>query len=130
MQGGKNDFNAQVYAIEPRIEFNTRALHVRALYANTNNELYPGSFVQIKLALEKIDDAHLIPTEALIPDAKGPMVFLIKAGKATLQPIETGIRTDDQVQVTKGLNPGDTLITSGIINLKPGSIVNLEIKVE
>lgn len=130
LQGGTDDYKAKVYAVEPRIEFNTRGLQVRALYPNSKNELYPGSFVQIKLALEKIDDAQLIPSEALIPDAKGPMVYLYKAGKAAPQPIEAGIRTDDQVQVKSGLNPGDTLITSGIINLKPGAPVNLEIKVE
>ena len=73
--------------------------------------------------LKKIENAILVPSEALIPDIKGQKVFLYKNGSAVPQQVETGIRTDVNVQLTSGVSEGDTIITSGMLQLRPGSPV-------
>jgi membrane fusion protein (multidrug efflux system) len=67
----------------------------------------------------------MIPTESLIPDVGGQKVFILKDGKTTFARVETGIRTDTKIQVTKGLKIGDTVLTRGIMQLKPDVSVNI-----
>lgn len=116
-------FKARIFAIEPKIDQTTRTLQIRAVTDNTKNELFAGAFAKIELPLRTIDNALMIPTEAIIPILKGKKVFICKDGKAQEVIIETGIRTDTQVQVLSGLNVGDSVITTGIMQLKPGAPV-------
>jgi len=67
----------------------------------------------------------MIPTEAVIPEIRGKKVFIIKNGKAKSVPIETGVRTSSQVEVLTGLQNGDSVITSGIMQLKPDMLVKV-----
>ena len=73
------------------------------------------------LELSKIDNAIAIPTEALIPEMEGEKVFIYKKGKAQSVKVNTGLRTESKIQITDGLKFGDTLITSGIMQLKTKS---------
>ncbi len=116
-------YKARIYAIEPKIDQATRTLQIRALTDNSKNELFAGAFAKIELPLRTIDNALMIPTEAVIPILKGKKVFICKDGKAQEVIIETGIRTDTQVQVVSGLKIGDSVITTGIMQLKPGAPV-------
>jgi len=129
LSNNNETFIAKVYAIEPKINLQTRTLQIRGVYKNTLNKIMPGSFVEIELVLEQIKNSIQIPTQTLIPEIKGQKVFLYRNGKAVDQKVETGIRTSENVQITKGLQPGDTLITSGILQLKGNTAVKLsEIK--
>jgi membrane fusion protein (multidrug efflux system) len=67
----------------------------------------------------------MVPTEALSADARGAKVFLFKGGKAEPRPVQAGLRTDSVVQITGGLAAGDTVITSGVVQIRPGSAVTL-----
>ena len=91
---------------------------MRALYQNKNEELRPGTFAGVTLELSKIDNAIAIPTEALIPQMDGETVFIYKKGKAQTIKVNTGLRTESKIQITDGLKFGDTLITSGIMQLR------------
>ena len=115
----------EVYAIEPRIDPATRTLKIRALADNEKGILLPGQFVKVELVLQSMDDAILVPTEAVIPEQNGKMVFVLEGGKAKAVKIETGIRTDNALQVLSGLKPGDTLLTTGILQLRPGIEVQI-----
>lgn len=123
--GSDKNYVGKVYAIEPKIDPITRTLKLRAMCPNTGREILPGSFANVELVLKKIENAILIPSEALIPDIKGQKVFVFRNGKAQLLPVETGLRTDQDVQLTSGINEGDTIITSGILQLKPGMPVKI-----
>lgn len=120
-------FTANVYAIEPHIDVSSRSLEVRAIYPNKKNELYPGAFAHITLPLDKNDRAILIPNNALIPNANGAMVYLYKNGEAQPQQVKTGLRTDLDIQILDGLEADDTVLVSGIIQLKPGAKVDVNI---
>ena len=117
---------AKVYAINPQIDPVSRTLPVRAIYANPNMELRPGGFVKVSLELGKTAEALQIPTEAVVPVASGYTVYLVKNGKAAVQPVNIGIRSDKVIQITKGLTVGDSVIRTGILQVKVGDRVAVQ----
>ncbi len=127
MPGTSSKNTARIYAIEPGINPGTRTLQIAATAANPKGEFLPGSFSRIEMPLSVINDAILIPTEAVIPIEAGKKVFISKNGKATEVLIETTTRTDKDLLVTSGLEVGDTLLTTGIMALKPLSPVKVKI---
>lgn len=124
-QSSDSEYEGKIYAIEPRIDPATRSLRMRGIYENRSGEILPGSFVEVRLVLHSIQNALLIPTEALIPDLSGQKVFLLENGKAALHSVRIGIRTNSSIQITDGIQPGDTLITTGIQQLRPGMPVQI-----
>lgn len=125
IEGNKEQFTAQVFAFEPKIDMATRTLQVRAICSNAKGDIFPGSFARVQLALSDIDSTLMLPTEAVIPDLKGKKVYRIKDGKAESVKVITGLRTDEKIQITEGLNIGDTIIIRGIMSLRPGSAVKV-----
>jgi membrane fusion protein (multidrug efflux system) len=120
-------YSGKVFAIEPGINQQTRTLQIKALAPNANNELLPGSFAKVKLALSEQKDAILVPSEAVIPVLKGKMVYISKNGKAQQVPVEAGTRTAESVVITSGLSIGDTVLTTGSMALKPDAPVRVKI---
>lgn len=119
-QGTQNTYTATIAAVEPRIDATTRTLRLRAYANNPNREIIPGSFVEVSLQLREIPNAMLIPSQALIPELGGASVFIADEGTARQVRVSTGVRTEDRVQITDGLAPGDTVLTSGILQLRNG----------
>jgi membrane fusion protein (multidrug efflux system) len=120
VQGQDDEHAGEVYAVEPRIDAATRTLQLRARSDNPGGAILPGAFAEVNLHLEEIADALMIPTEALIPELGGQKIYLMRNGKAMPSNVEIGLRTEDRIQITAGLAPGDTVITSGILQLRPG----------
>ncbi|MCO6163262.1 efflux RND transporter periplasmic adaptor subunit [Flavobacterium sp. NRK F7] len=127
VSGNTKIYNATVYAIEPSVDIATRTLLVRAKADNKNNELFPGTYANVKVPLNTIPNAILIPTEAIIPVQNGKKVFIKEKGKAKEVLVETGTRTESSILVTDGLKAGDTLITSGIMSLKSDTPVTIKV---
>ncbi|MHB1177345.1 MAG: efflux RND transporter periplasmic adaptor subunit [Daejeonella sp.] len=125
--GSNKQNKARVYAIEPGINVSSRTLQIAARAANPSGEFLPGSFSKVDLPLATITDALLIPSEAIVPVERGKKVFISKNGKASEVLIETSNRTEKEVLVISGLNVGDTLLTTGIMALKPDSPVKVRI---
>ena len=123
--GSAKVYSGKVYAIEPRIETDTRTLQFRARSANPYGELLPGTFANINLPLSTITDAILIPSQAVIPIQDGKKVFVTDSGKAKEVVIETSSRTDKDVLVLSGLSAGDTVLTTGIMSLKTDTPVKV-----
>lgn len=117
--GSTKSYTGKVFAIEPGINVQTRTLNIRARAQNSNDELLPGSFAKINLALSTVEDALLIPNEAIIPVLQGKTVFISKNGKAEQVAVTTGTRTSKDIVITSGLNIGDTVLTTGAMSLKP-----------
>lgn len=124
--GRLETFRAQVYATESRIDPNTLTLTVRALYPNTQGELIPGRYADIQLKREEIKDAIAIPSEAIVPEMGKNKVFVYRSGKAEPVEVALGIRTEAEVQILKGLAAGDTIITSGTLQLRKGMSVVID----
>ncbi|UKJ07217.1 efflux RND transporter periplasmic adaptor subunit [Solitalea lacus] len=128
VEGTSRVYNATVYAVEPRIDETTRTVQLKATAPNNDGSLLPGSFAKVELALKEIEDALFVPTQAVVPLLKGKKVFVSKNGMATDALIETGVRTSSRVQVLNGLKAGDTVITTGIMSLKPETPVKVTLQ--
>jgi membrane fusion protein (multidrug efflux system) len=68
----------------------------------------------------------VVPTNAVIPDAISNQVIVVKNGKANYQNVETGIRNSDVVEITEGLQVGDTIIVSGVLSVRPNGKVKIK----
>lgn len=125
--GTSKIFDGIIYAKEPAIDVNTRTLVIKALAENSDNFLIPGTFANVNIKLKSIKDAILIPSVAVTPILNGKQVFVVKNGKAETATIISDARTADKILVAKGLNVGDTVITSGIMALKTGAPVEVKL---
>lgn len=125
VQGVDSTFTGEVYAIEPRIDRETRTLQIRAISSNHDGLLFPGAFANITLILDTIDDAVMIPSISLIPELNSQKIYLVKDGKVEESRVQTGIRTSEKVQVIEGISPGDTVLTTGLLQVQPGMEVEI-----
>ena len=121
-------FTGKLYAIEPRIDPSMGTLQLRAMCGNSAEKVFPGAFVHIDLRLRTIEDALLVPTQAIIPVFKGQTLLLRRNGVVVTVPVRTGIRTSTSVQITEGISAGDTVITTGILQLRPGVPVQVTVQ--
>jgi len=123
--GIEKQIEAEIYAMEPGIDGNTRSLILRARFNPQGKAIKPGAFAEIELPLNFRDNSIFIPTEAIIPILKGQKVFIKKGGKVEEVKIETGIRKESTIEVISGISQGDTVITTGILSLRKGSAVDV-----
>ena len=113
---------ATISAIEPQINTATRNIKVRAKLES--GKLIPGAFV--KVMLDDKMKGIVVPTNVIIPDAFSNQVVLIKKGKAQFKNVETGIRTANIVEITKGMEIGDSVVVSGVLFVRPNSQVKIK----
>ncbi|HXH17530.1 MAG TPA: efflux RND transporter periplasmic adaptor subunit [Chitinophagales bacterium] len=123
LAGSDKKHQAEVYAFEPVIDAVSRNITIRAHADNQQGDLIPGAFVDLTVRLQQIKDALLVPALAVIPDISGQKVFVMKNGKAMVSLVKTGIQKDNLVQITEGIQPGDTVITTSLLSLKEGMAV-------
>lgn len=116
----------EVYAIAPNIDPATRTLQLRALSPNKDRKFLPGMFVGIKLNLNVEEEAFMVPAESLVPELEGYKVFVANADSVIEEKkVSTGIRTEREVQITDGLQLGDRILTTGILQAKTGMKVSI-----
>jgi membrane fusion protein (multidrug efflux system) len=126
VRGIDRERTGQVYATDVAVTDETRTLQLRARTDNPDRVLRPGMFADVEVTLGIIDEAITVPAFAVTPTLDGQRVFVVKNGTAQPRNITLGIRTDSTVQVTDGLALGDTVITSGIQELRAGLPVRIE----
>lgn len=127
IEGLDSLFTAAVYAIEPKVDPGTRNIQIRGRCDNRLGLLIPGAFARVIVALDKYPDALIVPSEAIIPQLTGEKLIICKNGKVLSRPVKTGIRTEKEVQILEGIEPGDTVITTGLLQLKEGADVKVKI---
>ena len=125
LEGVKDKFTARVIATEASIEANTRTLKVRAVVNGGIANLVPGAFAKVNLQMGRQANSLVIPTQAVIPQARNKRVILYNGGTAKFQVVTTGIRDSSYVQVTEGLNVGDTIVITGLLAIRPDSKIKL-----
>jgi len=123
LEGQPMERTATVYAVAPYIDQATRTLELKALTPNPNRTLIPGAFAKIEVLMEAQPNVVLIPAEAILSESAGQKVYLYKGKKVKPVMVETGTRTNDRVEITKGIAPGDTVITTGMMQITPRSTV-------
>lgn len=126
----KEPFQASVYASEPMINTSSRSLRVRALAENPERELIPGAYANITFTLDSLDNALMVPTEAIVPQLDNQLVYCIRNGKAEEVQVTTGERQPKRIQIIDGLQPGDSVIVTGLLQIKPGMAVSGDEEIE
>lgn len=124
--GREQEYKARVYAVESTVDMVTRTLKVRATYPNANEAIQPGRYLSVEVTKREIKDALAIPSEAVIPEMGKNIVYLYKNGVAQPTEIIIGLRTESRVQALEGLQEGDTVITTGVMQLRTGMKVMIE----
>lgn len=125
INGIQDTLSGTIMAVDPGADAITRAIRVRATVPNTNGQLIAGSFARVLIPLESDADAILIPSQSVIPTTKDKLVAVLRNGKAELTKVVLGERTSDKVRVLNGLQPGDTILTTGIMQVKEGMDVKI-----
>lgn len=122
VEGNAAKQKATVLATEQRISEGSRDLQVRASVANSRG-LLPGAFAEVSLALGSKSEALLIPSQAIIPQARDKKVILCKGGKAKFVVVKTGVRQAGMIEIMEGIEAGDTVCTTGMLFLRPDAAV-------
>ena len=126
VEGSSARRTGTIYAVEPKVDPETRSLLLRAVSPNGDGALVPGAFARIDVVLRSRGNAIVIPTQAIVPEQKGQKVFIVKNHKAESVPVQIGLRTERTVEIKSGLHTGDSLITSGIQGVKQGGDVSVQ----
>lgn len=128
--GSNETFNARVYASGTEISPETRTFKVRATAQNDRGILKPGQFAKVTLVTGINNQAILIPTDAITPVLDGKLVYMARNGRAIATYVETDERQATEVQVTRGLEIGDTVIVSGLMSLSDGAPIQVNSLIE
>ena len=124
--GIMEQYHATVYAVESKVDLSTRTLKVRATYPNTREDILPGRLASVEITKKEIPNALTVPSEAIIPEMGKNIVFKYENGVAQPKEVQIGIRTESRVQILEGLALGDTIITSGVMQLRMGMKVSID----
>jgi membrane fusion protein (multidrug efflux system) len=124
-EGSKKQLGAKVVATESNITENTRSLTVRAAVMGSEPGLLPGSFAKVMLSFDPDPNALLVPTQAVLPQARGKKVILYKSGSAIFADVTTGVRDSAKVQIIDGLRAGDTVVVTGLLSVRPESKIQI-----
>lgn len=125
IDGSDKDFSAKIIATETMIEEITRSLAVRAQIQQRDAALIPGAFTNVQVSLGKDNQAIMVPNSAIIPVGRIKQMYVYENGKAAMREVETGVRDSSNIQIITGIKPGDSVITSAILYMRPGMDVSL-----
>ncbi|MBN8673927.1 MAG: efflux RND transporter periplasmic adaptor subunit [Chitinophagales bacterium] len=124
-EGSDKRYNAKVIATESSVAENTRSLMVRSIVQNKDQGLLPGAFAKVQLSFDPDPNAILIPTQAVIPQARGKKVILFNGGVAKFVDVTTGSRDSSRVQVLSGVKAGDTVVVTGLLSVRPETKIDI-----
>ena len=118
----KQKLTATIIAIEPQIIATTRNIKVRA---TLQGKMSPGAYVKVYLSDNLQKPSILVPANVLIPESKNKQIVLVKNGVAQLTEVQTGYRTATSVEITKGVNVGDTIVVAGMLFVRDGNKIKI-----
>ncbi len=125
IENDKINYKASVYAVEYKLDEKTLSLKARAIYPNSGNKLRAGQSASIEINMKQITKTLVVPSIATVAEMGRDIAFIYKNGKAKQIVLSKGIRTENSVQITDGLQVGDTLLTTGVMQLRDGMSVKI-----
>lgn len=118
-------FTGRIYAIDPVVDVNGRAIRLRAQVPNPDNALKPGLFARVTIVTDSREDALMVPEAAVIPEGTGKAVYVIENGNARLTKVKIGKRLAGKVEITDGLKRDDRVVVAGQMRLRDGAPVEV-----
>lgn len=125
IDGNEKTYHATIKAFANGLDMDNRSLPVRALILDADANIKPGIFARVFPAIEADSMAILIPSNAVIPQAKGKKVAVYRNGEVAFNDVQTGSRDSSRILIKQGIQPGDSIILTGLMGLKPGMKVNI-----
>ncbi|MBZ4187313.1 efflux RND transporter periplasmic adaptor subunit [Niabella beijingensis] len=125
VEGTNTTYTAKVTATESNVAVTNRSLTVRGVVTGTTQGLIPGAFAKVKIGFAPKSNALFIPTQSILPTARGKQVILVNNSKAIFTDVQTGSRDSARVEITNGLKTGDTILVTGVMATKPNSQVSI-----
>jgi multidrug efflux system membrane fusion protein len=112
--------------LDNQIDTSTGTVKLRAIFDNPDQTLFPNQFVNIQLLVDTLRGADLVPNSAVQRGAPGTFVYVVKPDETVAaQPVTLGPGDDKRIVVTKGLEPGQLVVTDGADRLKDGAKVRV-----
>ena len=121
-------FTGRIFAIDPVVDVNGRAIRLRANIPNADLTLKPGLFARLTITVDQRENAIVVPEMAVVPDGIGKMIYVAENGKARRVAVELGKRLPGKVEIVKGLTPKMQIITAGQMRLRDGSAISIKEK--
>lgn len=125
VQGSSRKYVAKIYATESFVNETNKGMNVRCMVQQSDAALVAGAFAKVDVDFAKNDQATLVPTQSILPQARGKKLIVYRNGIATFVDVETGIRDSVNVEIISGVKPGDTIITTGLLGIRPETPVKL-----
>ena len=114
----------QVLAVDSQINTTTGTVNIKALFPNADDVLFPNQFVNVKLSIDSVKGALLVPSQAVQQGAPGAFVYLVQPdGVVKVQPVKTGASDAVNTVVTTGLSAGQQVVIDGADRLSDGAHV-------
>jgi membrane fusion protein, multidrug efflux system len=114
--------------INNQVDVSSGTIRLKAIFENKDHALWPGQSVSTRLLVKTLQDATVIPDDAIQHGADGLYAFTVdQNNKANLQKIKIGQSVDGRSVVDDGLTPGQRVITSGQYRVQRGTLVTTAI---
>jgi membrane fusion protein (multidrug efflux system) len=118
-------FEGRIYAIDPTVDVNGRAVRLRARIPNPDRLLFPGLFARVQIVVERRENAVLVPESAVFSRGQQRLVYRVVDGRAVLTEVELGQRRPGEVEVTAGLGRDAVVVTAGQQQVRDGARVEI-----
>lgn len=119
-------FDGKIYAIDSRINTDTRNFLAKAIIDNADGALRSGMFARLRVDAGVREHTMMLPEEALSPKGSEQYVFVAKNGKAVMTHVVTGTRDSGLIEIIEGLSPDDDIITEGVVRIRDGSPIMIQ----
>lgn len=126
LENDLDTYQAQVYALESNLDTKTFTMNMRAIYPNAGGKHRPGRSAQIEIKLREIKNTLVVPSISILAEMGRDIAYIYKDGKAHQVTLEKGMRTASSIQIVNGLNVGDTLLVTGVMQLHDGLRVSID----
>lgn len=115
----KKEYEATILANDQKISPNSRNLMIRAVVNNQDDKLMAGAFAEVFFDTKPRQKSIVVPSQAIIPQARNKQIIVSKQGKASFVNVKTGARQAEFVEVLEGIQVGDTIATTGVLFIRP-----------
>lgn len=118
-------YDGRVLAINPLVDAAGRTIVIRAVIRNTNAALRPGMFARVRLLTDEKADSMVVPEQALVPQGEDQFVYKVVEGRAQRAKVDIGQRRDGKVEILRGLDPADVVVTAGHLKIRDGTALRV-----
>jgi multidrug efflux system membrane fusion protein len=124
--GDNKPEQGQLTFVDNAVDMTTGTIKLKGTFPNTDHRMWPGQFVNVVLRLTTQPNATVVPNQAVQTGQDGQFVYVVKEDRTVdARRVTVGPRVDQDLVISSGLEPGETIVTEGQLRLAPGSRVQV-----